>query len=37
MISTHGLLRLKLDAALYEWEYLNQAGNVLDRGLNICH
>lgn len=37
MISTHGLLRLKLDAALYEWEFLNHTGNVLDRGLNICH
>ena len=37
VISTHGLLRLKLDAALYEWEFLNQTGNVLDRGLSICH
>jgi hypothetical protein len=37
MISTHGLLRLKLDNALYEWEFLGVNGNVLDRGLNICH
>jgi hypothetical protein len=37
MISTHGLLRLKLDTALYEWEYHAANGNVLDRGLNICH
>jgi hypothetical protein len=37
MISTHGLLRLKLDPALYEWEFYNQNGSVLDRGLNICH
>jgi hypothetical protein len=37
MISTHGLLRMKLDPALYEWEYLAANGNVLDRGLNICH
>ena len=37
MISTHGMLRLKLDPALYEWEYLAPNGNVLDRGLNICH
>jgi hypothetical protein len=37
MISTHGLLRLKLDAALYEWEYIGANGSVLDRGLNICH
>jgi hypothetical protein len=37
MISTHGLLRLKLENALYEWEYLAANGSVLDRGLNICH
>ena len=37
MISTHGLLRLKLDSALYEWEYVGVNGTVLDRGLNICH
>ena len=37
MISTHGVLRLKLEPALYEWEFLGINGNVLDRGLNICH
>jgi acid phosphatase type 7 len=37
MISTHGLLRLKLEPALYEWEYLAPNGTVLDRGLNVCH
>ena len=37
LISTHGLLRLKLEPALYEWEFLGVTGNVLDRGLNICH
>ena len=37
MVSTNGLLRLKLDTALYEWEYVGANGNVLDRGLNICH
>jgi hypothetical protein len=37
MISTSGVLRLKLDNALYEWEYVGAHGNVLDRGLNICH
>jgi acid phosphatase type 7 len=37
MISTHGLLRLKLEPALYEWEYLGVNGSVLDRGLTICH
>jgi len=37
LMSTHGLLRLKLEPALYEWEFLGVNGNVLDRGLNICH
>ena len=37
MVSTNGLLRLKLDNALYEWEYVAANGNVIDRGLNICH
>jgi hypothetical protein len=33
-----GLLRLKLDPALYEWQFLEyNTGNVLDRGLTICH
>jgi hypothetical protein len=37
MISTHGMLRLKLESALYEWEFIGANGNVLDRGLTICH
>lgn len=37
LISTHGLLRLNLEPALYEWEFVGVNGNVLDRGLNICH
>jgi hypothetical protein len=37
MLSTHGVLRLKLDTALYEWEFVGVNGTVLDRGLNICH
>jgi hypothetical protein len=37
MISTHGFLRLKLEPALYEWEFVGANGSVLDRGLNICH
>ena len=37
MISAHGLLRLKLDHALYEWEFIAANGSVLDRGLSICH
>jgi hypothetical protein len=30
-------LRLKLEPALYEWEFLAVNGHVLDRGLSICH
>lgn len=37
MISTHGVLRLKLEPALYEWEFLAPSGAVLDRGLTVCH
>lgn len=37
VISTHGVLRLKLDSALYEWEFVAANGSVLDRGLNVCH
>jgi len=37
LISNYGLLRLKLDPALYEWQFMDMNGNVLDRGLNICH
>lgn len=37
LISNYGILRLKLDPALYEWQFMDMNGNVLDRGLNICH
>ena len=37
MIPNYGLLRLKLDPALYEWQFMDMNGNVLDRGLNVCH
>ena len=37
MLSTYGILRLKLDPALYEWTFMDVNGNVLDRGLNVCH
>jgi hypothetical protein len=37
LLSTHGLLRLRLEPALYEWEFRDVNGVVLDRGLNICH
>ncbi|MDP2321487.1 MAG: metallophosphoesterase [Acidobacteriota bacterium] len=37
LISSYGLLRLKLEPALYEWEFMDVNGSVQDRGLNVCH
>ena len=37
LVSNFGMLRLKLDPALYSWEFMDVNGNVLDRGLNVCH
>ena len=37
LISNFGMLRLKLDPALYEWTFMDMNGAVLDRGLNVCH
>ena len=37
LISNYGILRLKLDPALYSWEFMDMNGNVLDQGLNVCH
>ena len=37
LISNYGVLRLKLDPALYEWQFMDMTGNILDRGLNVCH
>ncbi len=36
-IQNYGMLRLKLDPSLYEWQFMDMNGNVLDRGLNVCH
>ena len=36
-LSVPGLLRLKLEPALYEWEFVDVNGSVRDSGLNICH
>jgi hypothetical protein len=36
-LSTFGLLRLRLEPALYEWEFRDLSGAVRDSGLNICH
>ena len=30
------MLRFKLDPALYEWQFMDMNGNVLDRGLNVA-
>jgi len=35
--ATYGMLRLKLDPALYSWEFIDMNGNILDRGLTVCH
>jgi len=37
LLTNHGMLRLKLEPALYEWEFMDVNGTVLDRGLNVCH
>jgi hypothetical protein len=37
LLANFGLLRLKLDPALYEWQFIDLNGNVLDQGLNVCH
>jgi 3',5'-cyclic AMP phosphodiesterase CpdA len=37
VIQSHGVLRLKLDPALYEREFVDPNGNPLDRGLSVCH
>jgi hypothetical protein len=37
LISTWGILRLKLDPALYEWTFMDMNGAVQDQGLNVCH
>ena len=37
LISSYGILRLKLDPALYEWQFMDVNGHVVDRGLNVCH
>jgi hypothetical protein len=36
-VSNFGMLRLKLDPALYEWTFMDMNGNILDHGLNVCH
>ena len=35
--ATYGMLRFKLEPALYEWQFMEMNGQVIDRGLNICH
>lgn len=36
-IAAHGVLRLRLEPASYEWEFLDTGGNALDRGMAGCH
>ena len=35
--SNFGMLRIKLNPASYEWQFMDMNGNILDPGLNICH
>jgi hypothetical protein len=35
--ATWGMLRIKLDPALYQWQFMDMNGNVIDSGLNVCH
>lgn len=37
MLANFGMMRVKLDPALYEWQFMDVNGHVLDRGLNVCH
>jgi hypothetical protein len=37
LVEAHGVLRLKLEPALYEWVFLDLEGHALDRGQTACH
>jgi hypothetical protein len=37
LIATYGILRLKLNPASYEWQFMDMNGNILDPGLQVCH
>lgn len=37
LASTLGVLRLTLHATAYDWEYVSDAGQVLDSGTTACH
>jgi len=37
LISNFGVLRMKLDPALYQWEFMDMNGTVMDQGLTVCH
>jgi len=37
LIQQHGVLRLKLEPSLYEWQFVDVNGATLDQGLNVCH
>lgn len=37
VIQAHGVLRLKLDPASYEWTFLDVNGTALDLGMGTCH
>ena len=35
--NSHGILKLILHASSYDWQFINPAGAVLDRGAGTCH
>ncbi len=36
MLPVHGVLRLKLAPALYEWQFVGVSGAILDSGVTVC-
>ena len=37
LISTYGMMRLKLDPTRYDWTFMDMNGNPVDRGQASCH
>lgn len=37
LVSTYGMLRFNLNPEFYQWQFMDMNGNVLDRGLSVCH
>ncbi len=37
LVQQHGVLRLKLEPTLYEWQFVAVNGATLDQGVSVCH